>query len=196
MCHKCLWGKELRLLRYNPNVARQGNDAASRCWRAPFSVKTRSSVRLADTASQITMVRTRGVTAATAIRVPQSQIRLFRRSGRGRRRFAAADRAGLSRVRPAFDGGLGQQQRIRHRFLLHRRPSAAEDGTAQENDDPTDVMEFPRHVSHPAEDFHGSGRRGNSTLSPVFRWKFVRHCRKNCRPAAPARIVLAGAAAW
>ena len=53
-------------------VARRGNDAASRCWRAPLRVKTRSSVRLAETASQITMVRTRGVMAATVIRFDYS----------------------------------------------------------------------------------------------------------------------------
>jgi hypothetical protein len=56
-------------------------------------------------------------------------------------------------VRPTFDSGLGDQHRIRDRFLLHRRPGAAEDGTTQEKGDPTEVMEFPRHISHPVEDF-------------------------------------------
>lgn len=95
------------------------------------------------------MVRTRGVRTATAIRMSL----LFRGSGRGRHRFAAQDGACLRCVRSAFDGRLGYQHRVRDRLLLYRRLGAAEDRTVAKEDDPSDVPEFPRHVSLPAESF-------------------------------------------
>src|SRR6266849_5132378 len=56
------------------NAARQGKDEASRCKRTPSRVKTPFSVRLAETLSQMTIVRTRGVTAATAILAPSAWV--------------------------------------------------------------------------------------------------------------------------
>jgi hypothetical protein len=63
-----LRGLDRRRKRFNP--ARQGKDAAFKWKRTPSRVNTSSSVSLAKTFSQMTIVRTRGVTAATAILTP------------------------------------------------------------------------------------------------------------------------------
>jgi hypothetical protein len=52
-------------------AARYGKDAALRCDRTPSRVKTLSSVTLAETSSQMTIVRTRGVIAAAVIGAPR-----------------------------------------------------------------------------------------------------------------------------
>lgn len=83
--------------------------------------------------------------------------------------LAVVDGAGLGRVRPALNGGFGHQHRIGDAFMLNRRFGAAEACSAEHQDQPADVPEFPRHVSLLAAFIRGDVWLRNSNPRSTFR---------------------------
>src|SRR5690242_2619286 len=89
----------------------------------------------------------------------------------GRGRLVAGQGTGMACVRPAFDGGFGHQERIGRFLVLDCRLVTAHECAADQQGGPTDMLEFPPHLSPHVrlEVCRGIAELRNSTPSFVLR---------------------------